>query len=324
MVNKVNQPRLLDQVRARGRRLGFSKRTEQTYVAWIVRYIRFHELKHPETMGKREVESFLSDLAVTRQVSPATQNQALAALLFLYKEVLNQELPWVDDVRRAKPKEYVPVVLTRQEVQRVLAQLSGVHWLVVSLLYGTGMRLLECLRLRVKDIDFARSEITVRMGKGGKDRRTLFPSTLHKSLDLQIEEALRIHQRDIEAGFGEVWLPYAIAQKYPWSAKSQGWQYVFPSARRSVDPRGGKTRRHHLHESGIQRVVRNAIKQADIHKRASCHTFRHSFATHLLERGYDIRTVQELLGHKDVETTQIYTHVLGIGPNAVRSPMDDL
>ena len=299
-----------------------SKRTETAYVNWAKRFIIANEMCHPSHLGKLEVETFLTNLAVKNKVSAATQNQALAALLFLYKEVLHTELPWMDSVKRAKRPEQLPVVLSRQEVDLVLAQLFGVHWLVASMLYGTGMRLLECLRLRIKDLDFARNEIFVRAGKGAKDRRTLFPLSLHSRMTQQVSEVARIHSRDLHAGYGEVLLPDAIDRKYKSAARELKWQYVFPAARRSIDPRDGKTRRHHIHESGVQRMVRRAVRESGLNKRASCHTFRHSFATHLLESGYDIRTVQELLGHANVETTQIYTHVLGLGPNAVRSPLD--
>ena len=320
--NPPPPPKLLDQVRARIRRLGLSKRTETTYVAWIRRFILASGKRHPAQMGKAEVEAFLTSLATERSVSAGTQNQALSALLFLYRQVLNIELPWMDDVRRAKRSEYVPVVLTHREVNVVLRELNGVHWLIASLLYGTGMRLLETLRLRIKDLDFDRSEITVRMGKGAKDRRTVFPQKLHMPVSAQIEEARRVHERDRAAGYGAVWLPAALARKFPEAPREFRWQYLFPASRRRVDPRSGIERRHHLSESSVQRAVRIAVQATGLQKRISCHTFRHSFATHLLEHGYDIRTVQELLGHKDVETTQIYTHVLGMGPNAVRSPLD--
>ena len=314
--------RLLNRVRARIRRLGMAKRTEQAYVGWIKRFILFHGKRHPAELGKRDVEAFLTELAVRERVATSTQNQALAAILFLYKEILDVELPWMDAIVRAKRKEYVPVVLTREEVFRLLREMSGTSWLAASLMYGSGVRLLECLRLRVKDLDFERAEVTVRRGKGGRDRRTLFPATLHAAMRLQFAEARRVHQRDLAAGFGAVWLPDALDRKYVGASREWRWQYVFPSRRRSSDPRTGATRRHHLNESTLQRDVRRAVEGAGIAKRATCHTLRHSFATHLLESGYDIRTVQELLGHRDVSTTQIYTHVLGKGANAVVSPLD--
>jgi integron integrase len=279
---------------------------------------------HPRHLGKAEVEAFLTKLAVRDKVAPSTQNQALSALLFLYKEILRVELPWMQNVARAKSREYVPVVLSRDEVQALLAELSGVHWLTASLLYGTGMRLLECFRLRVKDLDFNRQEITVRSGKGGRERRTLFPQSLHEPMRTQLYEAKRLHERDLNAGFGRVWLPDALSRKYPHADIEWAWQYVFPSKNRSEDPRGSMVHRHHLAESGLQKAVKKAVKLARIQKLATCHTLRHSFATHLLESGYDIRTVQELLGHKDVATTQIYTHVLGRGASAVVSPLDNL
>jgi len=315
-------PRLLDLVRARMRRLGMARRTELAYIGWIRRYIRYHNMRHPRDMGKPELEQFLTSLAVERNVSSRTQNQALSALLFLYKQVLQTEFTWMKDVRRARVSQHVPVVFSREEVNQVLGQLTGHHWLIAGLLYGAGLRLMECLRLRVKDLDAARNEITIRSGKGAKDRRTLFPQRLKNPVAVQIEEVVRIHQRDLMAGFGRVWLPEALAVKYPNAANELIWQYLFPSIRRSIDPRSGTERRHHLSETGVQRAIRNAIQAAGVRKKASAHTLRHSFATHLLEQGYDIRTIQELLGHADVETTQIYTHVLNAGPNAVRSPLD--
>ncbi|MEE4282250.1 MAG: integron integrase [Pseudomonadales bacterium] len=317
-------PKLLDQVRYRIRRLGMAKRTEYAYVGWIRRFILANNKRHPAELGKRELEAFLTRIAVQDRVAPSTQNQALSALLFLYKEVLHIEVPWLVDVRRAKARDYLPVVLTRDEIQALLGELSGVHHLAASLLYGTGMRLMECLRLRIKDMDFERSEITVRLGKGGKDRRTLFPESLQPALRAQMRDARHLHENDLALGFGEVWLPDALARKYKNAAREWGWQYVFPAAARSIDPRSGVERRHHLGEAQLQRAVKRATKLARIHKKATCHTLRHSFATHLLERGYDIRTVQELLGHSDLATTQIYTHVLGKGANAVRSPLDIL
>jgi integron integrase len=315
-------PKLLDQVRAKLRRLGLARRTEEAYVGWIRRFIVAQGLRHPSTMGALEVEAFLTHLATHGQVAAATQNQALSALLFLYREVLGIELPWMDEIRRAKRPERLPVVLTRVEVDAVLGELQGTTWLMASLLYGSGLRLMECVRLRAKDIDFARHELTVRQGKGGKDRRTMLPARLEAPLRAQLEEAQRVHQRDLAAGFGEVWLPHALARKYTGAAREWGWQYAFPAERRSVDPRSGMVRRHHVDESLLQRAMKNAVRHARIAKPATCHTLRHSFATHLLEAGYDIRTIQELLGHKDVATTQIYTHVLNRGGAGVLSPLD--
>jgi integron integrase len=315
-------PKLLDQVRAKLRRLGLARRTEEAYVGWIRRFIVAQGLRHPSTMGALEVEAFLTHLATHGQVAAATQNQALSALLFLYREVLGIDLPWMDEIRRAKRPERLPVVLTRVEVDAVLGELQGTTWLMASLLYGSGLRLMECVRLRAKDIDFARHELTVRQGKGGKDRRTMLPARLEAPLRAQLEEAQRVHQRDLAAGFGEVWLPHALARKYTGAAREWGWQYAFPAERRSVDPRSGMVRRHHVDESLLQRAMKNAVRHARIAKPATCHTLRHSFATHLLEAGYDIRTIQELLGHKDVATTQIYTHVLNRGGPGVLSPLD--
>lgn len=317
-----SQPRLLDQVRGRMRRLGMARRSEQSYVGWIRRFILANGKRHPREMGAAEIERFLTDLAVRRHVSAATQNQALAALLFLYKQVLGIELPWMDDIQRAKKPRRLPVVLTRTEVKALLAEMSGKHWLMASLLYGSGMRLLECARLRVKDVDFDRRELMIRHGKGGKDRRTMLPATLVAPLLDQLQETRRVHGNDVKAGYGRVWLPDALARKYRAAAGEWAWQYVFPSSRRSVDPRDGQTRRHHVDESGLQRAVKAARLRTTISKPATCHTLRHSFATHLIEDGYDIRTVQELLGHKDVATTQIYTHVLNRGGQGVLSPLD--
>ncbi|MDP1698037.1 MAG: integron integrase [Xanthomonadaceae bacterium] len=315
-------PRLLDQVRARMRRLGLAMRTEEAYVGWIRRFILAHGKRHPREMSEREVESFLSDLAVRGRVAASTQTQALSALLFLYREVLGMELPWMENIRRAKRPERVPVVLSHNEARALLGELAGVNWLMASLLYGSGLRLLECLRLRVQDVDFGRREITVRQGKGGKDRRTMLPAGLETALRAQLDQALRLHQRDLALGFGAVWLPDALARKYPNAAREWIWQYVFPASQRSVDPSDGTTRRHHLDESVLQRAVKRAATSAGLTKRATCHTLRHSFATHLLEAGYDIRTIQELLGHKDVSTTMIYTHVLNKGGRGVLSPLD--
>ena len=306
------------------RRLGLAKRTEQAYVSWIRRFVLENNRTHPSRLGKHQVEAFLTRLATDRRVTTSTQNQALSAILFLYREVLQQELPWLDGIRRPKRTENLPVVLSRAEVRRLFRHLDGVHWLVANLLYGSGMRLMECLRLRVKDIDFSRSELNVWHGKGGRSRRTLFPQRLHSPVSDQLIAAREIHTRDLAAGYGRVWLPNALERKYANATRQWIWQYVFPANRRSPDPRSGRVSRHHIHESSVQRAVKIAVREADLDRRASCHTLRHSFATHLLDSGYDIRTVQELLGHKDVSTTQIYTHVLGRGANAVRSPLDDV
>jgi integron integrase len=315
-------PRLLDQVRGRMRRLGMAKRSEEVYVGWIRRFILSNDKRHPAEMGAEEVERFLTALAVHGQVSASTQNQALSALLFLYKQVLAIDLPWLDGVERAKKPQRLPVVLTSAEVAALLGELHGIHWLMGSLLYGTGMRLMECVRLRVKDVDFEQGEIVIRQGKGGKDRRTVLPRSLHQALQAQLAEASRMHERDKAAGFGHVWMPDALARKYPAASQECGWQYVFPASVRAVDPRDGVERRHHLDESSLQRAVKQARQRAAIVKPATCHTLRHSFATHLLESGYDLRTIQELLGHKDVATTQIYTHVLNRGGHGVLSPLD--
>lgn len=316
-------PRLLDVVRDRIRLKHYSLRTEQAYIGWIRRYIIHHGKRHPRDMGKAEVEAFLTALAVERDVSAATQSQALAAILFLYREVLEQPLPWLDEVTRAKRPARLPSVLSVEEVGRLLGAVDDVRMeLVVRLLYGTGMRLLEGLRLRVKDVDFAQGRIMVRDGKGGKDRVTVLPARLVEPLRAQVVLVTALHQADLLAGRGEVWLPNALAVKYPEAARSLGWQYVFPADGFSADPRSGAARRHHLDERRVQRAVKHAATSAGILKPVSPHTLRHSFATHLLESGYDIRTVQELLGHADVKTTMIYTHVLNRGGVGVVSPLD--
>jgi integron integrase len=297
-------------------------RTEGIYVAWIRRFILANDKRHPRDLGALEVEAFLSSLAVEGQVAASTQNQALSALLFLYREVLSIDLPWMESVVRAKRPQRLPVVLSRAEVHGLLAQLDGRPWLLASLLYGTGMRLMECLRLRVKDVDFARNEITVRDGKGGKDRRTVLPKSLVEPLQREVERARRLHEDDLLDGFGAVALPHALARKYPNAPREFGWQYVFPSERRSVDPRDGIVRRQHFDDGMLSRALKRGRLLARIDKPLSAHALRHSFATHLLESGYDIRTVQELLGHKDVATTQIYTHVLNRGAGGVLSPLD--
>lgn len=317
-------PKLLDQVRERIRVKHYSLRTEEAYLHWIRRFIFFHGKRHPRQMGGPEVEAFLSHLATVGQVAPSTQNQALSALLFLYREVLAVELPWLDGVVRAKRSQHVPVVLTENEVRALLARLDGTKWLAASLLYSTGMRLLEGLRLRVKDVDFERREITVRDGKGTKDRRTMLSERLLEPLRTHLAKARALHEQDLVEGFGEVHLPFALARKYPKAGRSWPWQYVFPSGSRSADPTDGVIRRHHLDEKIVQRAVSAAGRAAGIAKPVSPHILRHSFATHLLSAGYDIRTVQELLGHSDVSTTMIYTHVLNKGGGAVRSPLDRL
>jgi integron integrase len=300
----------------------YSMRTEVVYLGWIRRFILANGRRHPRALGAAEVEQFLSSLAVDGQVSASTQNQALSALLFLYKEVLGIELPWMEGVTRAKRPRRLPTVLSRVEVQELLAQLDGRPWLLCSLLYGTGLRLMECLRLRVKDVDFARNEITVRNGKGGKDRRTVLPKTLVEPLQREVERARMLHAADLQAGHGAVHLPHALARKYPNAEREFGWQYVFPSPKRSIDPRGDVERRHHFDDAALSRSLKSACRRAGIVKPVSAHTLRHSFATHMIEAGYDIRTVQELLGHKDVATTQIYTHVLNRGAAGVVSPLD--
>lgn len=315
-------PRLLDEVRTVARLRHLSYRTEETYVSVIRRYILFHGKRHPRDLGADEVRAFLAHMALEEHVAASTQNVALHALLFLYREVLGLELPELGEVERARGPQKVPVVFTREEVRQVLAGLSGTHGLMARLLYGSGLRLMECMRLRVKDIDFGYRELTVVDGKGAKDRRTILPASLLGPLERQIAKVQQIHEADLADGFGAVYLPYALARKYPGAARDPGWQFLFPASRRSIDPRDGVERRHHADESGLQRAVKAAIQAAGIVKRASCHTFRHSFATHLLEDGYDIRTVQELLGHVDVRTTMIYTHVLNRGGKGVRSPLD--
>jgi integron integrase len=317
-----NGKRLLDLVRDRVRLRHYSLRTERAYVSWVKRFILANGRRHPRELGGAEVERFLTDLAARDDVASGTQNQALAALLFLYRDVLGLKLPWMQDVVRAKRPRRLPVVLSRGEVDRLLGAMDGSTRLMAALLYGTGMRLMECSRLRVKDVDFERNEIVVREGKGDKDRRVPLPRSLTDDLRRAIERALMLHRHDLAEGFGEVHLPHALAKKYPTAAREAGWQFVFPSAQRSTDPRSGRTRRHHVDESSLQRAVKRARTLAGITKPATCHTLRHSFATHLLEAGQDIRTVQELLGHKDLGTTQIYTHVLGRGAGAVLSPLD--
>ena len=315
-------PRLLDQVRAKIRVKHYSIRTEQTYVDWIKRFILHFDKRHPDEMGAREIETFLTWLAVNRQVAASTQTQAKSALLFLYREVLEIDLPWLEDVTQAKAPTRLPVVLTQEEVGAVLSRLTGTQWLVGSLLYGTGMRLMEALRLRVKDVEFTRKEILIRDGKGAKDRITMLPLALVNPLKAHLSKVKGLHEQDITEGFGEVYLPNALGKKYPRAGREWGWQYVFPSSKRALDPRSDMIRRHHIQDQAVQRAMKQAIRDAGIIKFATPHTLRHSFATHLLQSGYDIRTVQELLGHKDVATTMIYTHVLNRGGRGVMSPLD--
>ena len=321
-VRQQQKPKLLDQVRAAIRAKHYSIRTEEAYVQWIRRYILFHNKRHPREMGPPEINAFLSHLATARRVAASTQNQALCAILFLYKEVLEQDPGRLEGIVRAKKPKRLPVVLTPQEVAAILGQLSGVHWLMVSLLYGSGLRLMECLRLRVKDVDFSYLQIVVRDGKGGKDRVTVLPNRLCDPLRKHLGTVKTLHDQDLAAGFGRVYLPYALDRKYANAAAEWGWQYVFPAAGLSLDPRTGIRRRHHLGPLVLQRAVKAACRKAAVTKPVNCHAFRHSFATHLLEGGYDIRTVQELLGHSDVRTTMIYTHVLNRGGRGVHSPVD--
>ena len=315
--------KLFDQLRDTIRLKHYSYSTEKTYVHWARCYILYHNKRHPAEMGAAEIEAFLTYLAKEGYVSSSTQNQALNALLFLYRNVLQIDLPVPLHALRAKRSEHLPTVLSKDKVASVLAGMQGLHQLMAKLLYGCGLRLMECLRLRVKDIDFEQSQIIVREGKGEKDRATMLPASLIQPLKNQITFVNNQHERDLAQGYGSVELPFALARKYPAADKEFGWQYIFPSDRLSTDPRSGIIRRHHLDPSGLQRAVRAAVKLAKIDKLVSPHTFRHCIATHLLEAGYDIRTVQDLLRHKDVKTTMIYTHVLNRGPKAVRSPLDE-
>lgn len=318
-----NQPRkLMDQVSDAIRTKHYSLRTEQTYKDWIKRYILFHGKRHPKDMGAPEIQSFITHLATEKNVAASTQNQALSAVLFLYRHVLQTEIDLPSDIIRAQKSKTLPVVLTPQEARAVISKMSGVPQLMAKILYGSGLRLMECVRLRLKDIDFGNRVITVRDGKGEDDRATILPDSLIPALRQQIQTVQRIHQTDLGDGFGEVHLPYALARKYPNAARETSWQYLFPSNTLSVDPATKKTMRHHADPSLLQKAVRAAAKAAGIQKHVTPHTFRHSFATHLLQNGYDIRTIQELLGHKDVKTTMIYTHVLQRGGLAVKSPLD--
>jgi len=313
---------LLDQVRDAIRVKHYARNTEQAYVYWIKKYILFHNKRHPKEMGASEVQAFLTHLALEEHISSSTQNQALSALLFLYRNVLNLELGPVDSVR-ARPSQHVPTVLSRAEVQALLLEMSGIYLLMARLLYGSGMRLMECVRLRVKDLDFEYRQIAVRDAKGAHDRYTILPTSLMEPLKEHLTQVKRTHAEDLSKGYGAVYLPFALAEKYPNANREWIWQYVFPSHSLSPDEQDGVIRRFHVSETGLQKAVKAAVQKAGIPKKVGCHTFRHCFATHLLESGYDIRTVQELLGHKDVKTTMVYTHVLNRGPKAVRSPLDE-
>ncbi|ABA88624.1 integron integrase [Syntrophotalea carbinolica DSM 2380] len=317
--------KLMDQVREVLRYHHYAYRTEQNYCQWIVRFIRFFDAKiHPKDMGKGEIESFLSHLATEGNVSAATQRQALNAIIFLYKRVLDQPVDEILEHIRAKRKRRPPIVLSQGEVQKVLNQMTGTHLLMTQLLYGGGLRLMECIRLRIQGLDFERNLIYLRDGKGGKDRTTIFPASMKRALQKHVEKVKQLHEQDLADGYGTVFLPHALAKKYPKAPQEFGWQYLFPARGRSTDPRSGKIRRHHVLESGLQKAVKVAVNRAGIHKRVGCHTFRHSFATHLLENGVNIRVVQELMGHADVKTTEIYTHVMAKDINAVASPLDSL
>jgi len=320
----ARKPRLLEQLRQALRSRHYSRRTEQTYCQWVKRFIYFHNLRHPVEMAEPEINAFLTHLAVKERVSASTQNQALSALLFLYRHVLNRKIGNLGDVIRARKPKHLPVVMTRDEVKLVLSYLKGDKWLMASLMYGAGLRLREYLRLRVQDIDFAANQIMVRDGKGNKDRLTMLPDVVKQSLLRHLQHIRAVHERDLAEGYGRVFMPYALARKYPNAASEWGWQFVFPQEHRWVNTCTGTQGRHHIDESILQKAVRKAVRAAGLTKRATCHTFRHSFATHLLDDGYDIRTVQELLGHKDVKTTMIYTHVLNRGGKGVRSPIDSL
>ncbi len=323
-LTQIEVQRILTKVREVLRVKHYSIRTEESYIRWIQYYLRFHQNQNPTRMGKPEAGKFLTHLAVQRNVAASTQNQALSAILFLYREVLEQPLEWLDNIEHAKRPARIPVVFTRTEIKAILQQLEGTKWIMANLLYGSGLRLMECIRLRVKDLDFGFKQILVRDGKGSKDRITMLPESLVKPLKEHLIRVKTLHDADLHEGYGAVYMPDALDRKYPNASRLWAWQYVFPSSKLSIDPRSKRQQRHHVDENVLQRAVQEAIRRAGIHKPGSCHTLRHSFATHLLEDGYDIRTVQELLGHKDVETTMIYTHVLQKGARAVRSPSDAL
>ena len=318
----IQPPKLLDQIRDKLRVKHYAIRTEEQYLHWIKRYILFHGKRHPKDMGATQIEAFLTNLALVGKVSASTQNQAKSALLFMYREVFEQTPPWLDNVTQARVPKRLPVVLTVKEVQAVLAELTGTHKLIAGLLYGAGLRLMEAIRLRVKEVEFSRGEIIVRDGKGGKDRVTMLPDAIAAALKLHLARVKALHDQDLAEGFGAVYLPFALDKKYPNADEEWGWQYIFPSINLSIDPRSGKTRRHHLDEKGVQRAMKQAVSTIGITKPATPHTLRHSIATHLLQSGYDVRTVQELLGHSDVSTTMIYTQVLNKGGKGVKSPLD--
>ena len=318
-----NGKKLLDQLRDTIRAKHYSRRTEQTYVDWCKRYILYHNKRHPAEMDVPEIQAFILHLATERSVAASTQNQALSAILFLYRSVLLKEIEFPTDVIRAKKPDRLPVVLSKAEALAVIQNMNGIPKLMTQLLFGSGLRLMEALRLRIKDMDFANRQIIVRDGKGESDRSVPLPDSIAPALREHIQHVKQIHQNDLKEGYGEVHLPYALEHKYVNANREPAWQYVFPASQRSRDPQTGKTMRHHLNESVLQRAIKQAVREAKIDKRVSPHTFRHSFATHLLQNGYDIRTVQELLGHKDVKTTMIYTHVLQRGANAVKSPLDN-
>ena len=320
----MNKPRLLDKVHAVLRIHHYSLRTEHSYVQWIKRFILFHKKRHPKEMGKLEVEAFLSYLATDKNVAASTQNQALSAILFLYKKVLNIEIDWVDNVVRAKRPKYLPVVLSPNEVKTMIRAMDGTYQLMAKILYGSGLRLMELLRLRVQDVNFDYEQIVVRSGKGNKDRVTVLPANVMSDIKEQLKLTRLLHNKDLQEGYGEVYLPFALERKYPNAAKEWIWQYIFPSSKRSMDPETNVIRRHHIYHQNFTRAIKKAAYDIGINKRVTSHTFRHCFATHMLENGYDIRTVQELLGHKDVKTTQIYTHVMKKGASGVKSPLEDI
>lgn len=319
-----NKPKLLTQLSQAMRSRHYSRKTESTYIHWIKRFIFFHHVRHPKDMAEPEINAYLTHLAVKEHVSSSTQNQALCAIIFLYKYVLNRKIGDIGEVIRAKQSRYIPVVMTKDEVKAVVGNLTGDKKLMISLMYGTGLRLMECLRLRVQDIDFGRNEITVRDGKGAKDRITMLPESLKEPLRQHLVKTKSVHESDIKDGWGYVLMPYALDRKYPNAPRDWRWQWVFPQEKRWKNTKTGEQGRHHVHETLLQKAVKEAVMKSGIAKRIGCHTFRHSFATHLLENGYDIRTIQELLGHKDISTTMIYTHVLSKGGHGVRSPFDSL